>query len=247
MPDKLEPFAPLKELDMKAGRKKNVAISYPPVSLDLFIAREKNETNSFPKDLDIALSALADLIGVVENAKETGKDWRRERDELRRRMSENAAIFRSVKNLTNASEEAREQLKRILLVNGRNKSNFDDQFRFQCDDVEVLRNIQLCVSQVVYIDSIRVALLSGVGSRGSAIALDKNGKRISDKLPEEWKMRDEDPAFRKKILYSYVTSFDFENAQIETAATWRDAKPIPEPDEWFENVWRDFREGNIFV
>ena len=23
-------------------------------------------------------------------------------------------------------------------------------------------------------------------------------------------------------------------------------RPIPRPDDWFENVWRDYREGRIF-
>ena len=36
------------------------------------------------------------------------------------------------------------------------------------------------------------------------------------------------------------------NGELTTNSFWRDSKPIPETDEWFENVWRDYREGVIF-
>jgi len=28
--------------------------------------------------------------------------------------------------------------------------------------------------------------------------------------------------------------------------SWRNTRPLPESRDWFENVWREYLEGNVF-
>lgn len=212
------------------------------LTLDDFIARKNFDT----RELRAICQAMADVVGLVRQMKTDAIDWRAEREELRARMSENAAVFRSVGKLREAATNARLQLRR-LMTPGSEANSFDDSFRFDKDDVEALRDVQLCVAQIAYLDAIFIQVASGVGSRGSAAVLSPKGERVSDKLPENWKIQKEDPGFRKKILYSFISKIDLSlDDAVVTESFWRPVKPIPEPDEWFENVWRDFREDKIY-
>ena len=114
------------------------------------------------------------------------------------------------------------------------------------DAIETLRNLQLCLAHKVYIDAIYESVAAGVGSRGSQITLDPTGTPISSVFPSNWRPQSEDQTFRKRVFYTFLSSSSNGNNSFATRCFWRDAKPIPEPDEWFENVWRDYREGKIY-
>lgn len=198
------------------------------------------------KELIDDIKFVGNVVARALRMKKNDVDWRKERAELRERMSENAGVFRSMKKLASAASSARLQLRRMLWPTNVEVS-CDDSFRLDTDDVESLRNVQLCVAQIAYLDSIMVSVSSRVGSRGSALTLVSKGKRISSKLPEDWSMQEENSEFRKKILCSFISAIDTSLAEtVVTESFWRSAKPIPESDEWFENVWRDFREDVIY-
>jgi hypothetical protein len=105
---------------------------------------------------------------------------------------------------------------------------------------EIFRNIYLCFAQVVYLEAIAFTMAEGVGSRGSAMVLDKKGKRIHGKLDAMWKLMPENKAFRSKVM---VSEFD---GQTPVNNYWEECRKLPEGDMWFENVWADFREGKIY-
>ncbi len=184
------------------------------------------------------------LLFAVATERARKLDWRVEREALRRRMSASGGIFRSRDILNRASREAREQLRRLQTPD----DSSADRFVSTSNDVlETLRNVQLCVSQVAYLDAIFAEVQAGVGSRGSSLTLSSDGRAISDKFPNDWKIQDEDASFRAKSLYTYcVQKSELEDDLFQTCSFWRDVKPTPAPDEWFENVWRDFREDKIF-
>jgi hypothetical protein len=106
--------------------------------------------------------------------------------------------------------------------------------------VEALRNRQLCFAHAVYLEAVRFAIKSGVGSRGSAIVLDKNGKKVHPQLDSSWKIQPEDPTFRDKVQETEVAG----SGRI--AQKWVRRRPIPADELWFENVWADFRKGAIY-
>ena len=105
---------------------------------------------------------------------------------------------------------------------------------------EALRNRQLCLAHAVYLEAIRFALQSGVGSRGSSIAVSPSGVGIHDRLGDEWRIVPENPAFREKVLET-VASPDG-----EVKNQWLDRRPIPQTEAWFETTWADYQTGRIY-
>lgn len=80
------------------------------------------------------------------------------------------------------------------------------------------------ISQICYISAMIAYIERSGTSRGSYLVADNQGY---------------EKTFMEKIL---VTSY--RNGDIK--CFWEDVRPIPEHDTWFENVWRDYREGNLF-
>ncbi|MDD3997877.1 MAG: hypothetical protein PHH86_09230, partial [Sphaerochaetaceae bacterium] len=61
-----------------------------------------------------------------------------------------------------------------------------------------------------------------------------------EKLPEEFRFSLDD-----NRLGSMVQEISFDGKDCVT--NWREVHPIPEDSDFFENVWRSYREtGNIF-
>jgi hypothetical protein len=108
------------------------------------------------------------------------------------------------------------------------------------DLAEGLRNLQLCFSHAVYLEAILFSVESGVGSRGSAMVLDKNGVVPHEDLGEEWQFTPEDPTFREKVLETVAKE------EGKVGNRWVDRRPLPHTDAWFETGWRAFREGEIY-
>ena len=110
------------------------------------------------------------------------------------------------------------------------------------DAVESLRNLQLCFAHVAYLDAVKFAVDNGVGSRGSAIVLDKNGLPAHKDLGPEWNFAQQDASFQDKVMETDVVSV--ENATF--AHQWVPRRPLPKAEAWFETAWQAFRNGEIY-
>jgi succinate dehydrogenase/fumarate reductase flavoprotein subunit len=155
-------------------------------------------------------------------------DWRAERSEFQARMSRAGAHIRSLAELRKAAPEAWDQYRRVA------------QAVDPTNLTESLRNRQLCFAHAVYLEAVLFALESGVGSRGSAIAVDPNGVAVHDKLSDAWRVVLEDTAFRDRVLETVA-------APDGTATSaWVPRRPLPKPDSWFETAWAKFRAGAIY-
>ncbi len=171
-------------------------------------------------------SELAFLNGLLEHSANP-RDWQDERLEFQHRMTEYGAHIRN--DLSAAVAEAWNQYKRLC--------RGGCQWRGPNGKAEALRNLQLCFAHAVYLEAIAAAVKAGVGSRGSALVLDANGSPLPP-LDNSWRFQPENREFRKQVQ---MTVFDH-----EVKNTWEPCRPLPQPDGWFENVWRDFREGEIY-
>jgi hypothetical protein len=147
-------------------------------------------------------------------------------------MTRVGAHIRSLEELPRAVSEAWEQWRHLE----RSGCSYDGPEELP----EALRNRQLCFAHAVYLEAISFALQSGVGSRGSAIVLDRGGVKIHDKLGHDWRIAPEDTDFREKVLETCVTV----GGRVDNA--WVARRPIPETDTWFETAWARFRSGEIF-
>jgi succinate dehydrogenase/fumarate reductase flavoprotein subunit len=101
-------------------------------------------------------------------------------------------------------------------------------------------NNPFCLAHVVYLDAILYAILSGVGSRGSGLVI--GGKPIHDKLnANQWSLQPENECYREKVLLSC-----YNLKANEISHRWESRRPIPESNLWFETVWQEFRNGEIY-
>jgi succinate dehydrogenase/fumarate reductase flavoprotein subunit len=93
----------------------------------------------------------------------------------------------------------------------------------------------ILMSRLMY-DAIRTLVKGGGKSRGSYLIIDSGGK-IEDCLGGT----ETDVLFRDKVIVSRYLPGD-DRVMSET----RPVRPIPESGSWFEEVWREYREGGIF-
>jgi succinate dehydrogenase/fumarate reductase flavoprotein subunit len=165
------------------------------------------------------------FIGRCRKAKTT---WRQERADLQERMSRAGAHIRSRSDATKAVEEAWNQWRRIE--------------RDGCSGTpaESLRTRQLCFAHAVYLEAVKFAICSGVGSRGSAVVVKPGGQKVHDRLDDSWRIEPEDQAFRDRVQETVAHP----DGRVENR--WVPRRPMPESDSWFETAWAKFRNGEIY-
>jgi len=152
-----------------------------------------------------------------------------EREEMQVRMSRAGANIRSGRSVYEALAQNKAQQKRFA-----NPS---------IDDPHTLRNLyrlrDLLVSQQVYLEAIADYIERGGTSRGSYLIYDESGEKPTDMLPDDFRFSLEDRGFDRKIQ---EITYHPEGSTVE----WRDVRPIPDEDIWFERVWRNWRDENIY-
>jgi succinate dehydrogenase/fumarate reductase flavoprotein subunit len=178
--------------------------------------------------MPIVQQAVGDLLASLSQTAGTALDWQAERLEFQARMSRVGAHIRSLAELRKAVPEAWAQYRRVA------------QAVDPTNLTESLRNRQLCFAHAVYLEALRFALESGVGSRGSSIAVAPDGVPIHNKLDDTWRIILEDTMFRDMVLET-VTSADG-----TVTSDWVVRRSLPKPDSWFETAWAKFRDGEIY-
>lgn len=171
-------------------------------------------------------------IARCKGAGSSAQPWQAERAEFQARMTRAGAHIRSTSEVQTAVSEAWVQWRRI--------EESGCSYKGPRGLAEALRNRQLCLAHAVYLEAIRFALQSGVGSRGSSIAVTPDGVRLHDRLGDEWRIAPEDPAFREKVLETVVSP----DGKVKNE--WTDRRPIPRTEAWFETAWARFRRGEIY-
>jgi len=198
-----------------------------------YIANIYNERTLIPKSVEeSAKHALKDFSDWIENAHEPKSTWQKEREEFQIRMTRAGAHIRSLEFLRPALSEARQQWRR-LKAEGNRVDNLQDL-------AESLRNLQLCYAHVVYLETILYSITSGLGSRGSALVLDRNGELASEHLGDDWRFALENTDFRASVLQTIP------DPEGEITHQWVERRPLPQPDTWFETTWAAFREKEIY-
>ena len=172
------------------------------------------------------------LVAWIARCRDAPSAWRSERAELQERMTTCAAHVRSLETLGAAVPAAWRQWRRIEARGCR--------YEGAEGLAEALRNRHLCFAHAVYLEAIRYALQSGVGSRGSAMVLDPAGARVHETLGEAWRIAAEDTGFRESVLETVVQP----DGSMHSA--WVPRRPIPVADAWFETAWASFRSGQIY-
>ncbi len=199
-----------------------IAHAYAKPDLDTEMARTAAE------------SAVAELRESLRRGQTAARDWREHRAEFQARMTRAGAHIRSPEILQKATAEAWKQWREIS-ENG-NRCALEEPGAAG----EALRNLQLCFAHAIYLEAIMAAVQDGVGSRGSSLVLDTDGKMVHPRLDQEWRFAEETPEFREKVLESTPS----ENGTFHHR--WQQRRPCPVSDAWFENAWSAYRRGEIY-
>lgn len=180
----------------------------------------------------LASDGICEMLEWFAKSSCSRRDWRSERREFQDRMSLAGAHIRSPETIARACTDSWTQWQRL---------NCDGvQFSDKTEWAEAIRTRYLCYAHAVYLDAIAFALASGVGSRGSSIALRADGARVHEKLDDEWRMIPENTGLRLMVLETRP------NPGSGTQNLWVPCRPIPELNSWFETTWAQFRSGRIY-
>ncbi|MDD3252943.1 MAG: FAD-binding protein [Lachnospiraceae bacterium] len=168
---------------------------------------------------------------ALEGSTEPPVDIAEERKKLQHRMTKHGAFIRNEEGLGRAIEE--NQLQRKRFDAGHQVSG--------CRELSSLFQLrQLMISQYVYLSAMMDYSRKIGISRGSFLVYNKNGTLPEEQLKELFRTiaKDTDVSVLQEIRYL---------SEEETCSlSWRKVRPIPKIDNWFENVWRDFRNGDTF-
>jgi succinate dehydrogenase/fumarate reductase flavoprotein subunit len=171
------------------------------------------------------------IANLLEKGKKAKGNWQEERKLFQRRMSRCGAFIRRAIDLKNATAEAKAQM--LLLEKKPTAMTSGREIR------EYFRNRHLCFAHYTYLQAILYALESGVGSRGSAMILADEGEPVKG-LSSKWILAPENRDFHAKIQLSLV-----ENRE-EPENSWIERRKIPEQKLWFETIWQQYRDKEIY-
>ena len=171
--------------------------------------------------------ALADSFAA---SKGTVSNLAERRDVMQNRMTGCGAHIRPLDKIEQAIRECRAEL--ITPTPPQVVSPNEIATAFSLWDI--------LVTQYVYLCAIREYIRKGGGSRGSYLVQDKNGKLPLPMLPEDFRF-----SLDGGELLGSVCEIALDADSMECECEWKPVRPIPEDGNWFENVWAEYRKGNI--
>ena len=179
-----------------------------------------------------ALNSLGKMAEAVLTEPASRRDARKVLAEIASDMSVCGAAFRDVRRIERQIRKDKELLgtltDTVCVKNGKELGWF---FRLR----------DTLISQIMYLSAMKDYVEHGGESRGSALYTDlENGRKPYPELPEEFTFTPDDGS-----CGNLIQEISWNDG--ECGALWRTVRPIPEDDDFFENVWRTYREnGNVY-
>lgn len=192
------------------------------LALEKFLEATKNQINETIKMRELSL----DEEGLKEQWKFATK-----------RMSRSGGAIRNIDEIYHASKEVAETLRELHTINEVEKS---DQAKLKTSDLGRLYRLHdMLLAQFVYLQAMMDYVQKGGMSRGSALYTAENGELPYGNLPEIFRFILDNDELASDIQ---ETRYENETCTFE----WRKVREIPKKDDFFENVWRSYREnGNV--
>ena len=158
------------------------------------------------------------------------------RETMQKRMTACGAHVRSLDKIEQAIQEC---LSEMQITDGRREPATVSP-KNTAATAYAFRNRDILLTQYVYLCAIREYILRGGGSRGSYLVRDENGKLPFLSLPEEFRFSLDDGE-----LLGSVCEIALDAETWECQCDWKPVRPIPSDDNWFENVWAEYRQGEV--
>jgi succinate dehydrogenase / fumarate reductase flavoprotein subunit len=196
--------------------------------------RQGEPDNSGESFEEIAGKAVYDaekMVSQVTGEKEGRIAVRELWNRATARMSRFGAAIRNPEKIELAIKEVQEELSHL------------GDFAWVENGKELWRAFRLrdmLISQFVYLSAMKDYVDHQGRSRGSALYTDLSGQKPDPRLPEEFTFCLDDGSSA-----DLIQEVSYRNGKAEFE--WRKVRTIPEDDNFFENVWRQFRENqNIY-
>ena len=148
------------------------------------------------------------------------------KDEIKRNMSANGAHIRSLKSAADGADFCLKKL-----------AELESGFGVSSPDLlpEFFKIKNILYTQLAYLKSIEKYISDGGKSRGSYLVAPSGAENGG---PGEIAIDTENSS------RALVTELKPDNS---VECYWESVRPIPEEDDWFENIWRDYRNGVVFA
>ena len=177
----------------------------------------------------LAEEALAQMAALAEKTLADSGNVRKVWADVGRRMSGCGAAIRNQMEIREALDAITRQL-----------DTLGDTVTAEAGELQwVFRLRDTLISQQVYLSAMLDYVEQGGKSRGSALYTDPAGEKPYTQLPDAFTFVLDDGS-RGDLVQEVKLQAG------ECQFRWRKVRPIPEDDDFFENVWRAYREtGNI--
>ncbi len=174
---------------------------------------------------------LESAISFGEDALARGAstDLTAERADIRRRMSLHGAHIRSAEGARTGLREAREQLEKL------NGAGIGKPSHLR--SLHQLRDLAVC--GIAYLAAIGNYIEQGGKSRGSYLIHDASGQKPEPSLPDVFSFALDTDGRATRIQ-------ETEYAGGDCGFVWREVRPMPSGNDWFENVWKSCLAGENF-
>lgn len=192
--------------------------SEKPLELQDFITRSKKQIMNKLKIVQNILKNF-DQESNITSIRNKGKKL----------MSQYGASIRSLELIEKAIKEIKKNLT-IFPKNIRISSLHQLGMVFQVYD--------MLLSQFIYMNAIKNYLENGGQSRGSYLVYNPNGQLPAPNLPEMFRYQS-----NRKGLSDNIQRVQYQDG--DCIFYWDQVKNIPEREDGFENIWREYREDKI--
>jgi succinate dehydrogenase/fumarate reductase flavoprotein subunit len=155
------------------------------------------------------------------------------RKEMQKRMTKYGAHIRRASGITSALKDCLRDLAELA-----SKTSISSPWQLP----EAFRNRDILITQLVYLNAIKEYIYRGGGSRGSYLIQDDKGILPIASLPEEFRFKPDNGELAGMVCEIMLKA---EKDSYSCNAEWKPARPIPEAESWFENVWNAYRKGEI--
>lgn len=178
---------------------------------------------------------VSDIVSVVEKVLTSGMESNLKAltRKAKERMSKYGAQIRTLEGCEIAISECLDDLKGFNdLVKIASHTEIPDLYRYR----------DILISQFVYLSAIKEYIEKGGKSRGSYLVGDENGIIPAEGLPQELRFSLDDGRMSELVC---EIELDMTGNEPACRAYWEKVRLIPEEDNWFENVWNEYRNDNI--
>ncbi len=193
-----------------------------PIDTDQFIDKVKDQVE---KKIDFIKK-----IKIDKNKKSNLLEFQKE---LQQEMSKNGAFIREISEIRKSIDyfnKVFNLLVDLLYINDLKELP------------TVFRIYDMLINQIAILSSIEAYIKHGGDSRGSYLVHNEHGDYEIDYQGVNLKYS-LDNTMEDEVCETEIKE---ENSLIKSIQSWTKVRPIPQYDSWFENVWQEYRENNIY-